>query len=121
MSYYSVFKNGEKVNTIVCDQDFANSLVASGAADSVELDIDPPREPEPQIKFYSEEEFRSAMTILERVKWDNNDKPSVVTVKLDLQNRQVNDTNVVDYCDILVSDGIISTDTKTKIVTGDAG
>lgn len=65
-------------------------------------------------KLWQQADFRSAMTLAEKVKWDNNSVPEIVTVKNELPAKQEKAQELVDF---LVSSSVISQATASKIMS----
>lgn len=73
-----------------------------------------PPKPVTPPKLWQQAGFRSAMTLTEKVKWDNNSTPEVVTVKNELPANQEKAQELVDF---LVSSNVISEVTASKIMS----
>lgn len=76
---------------------------------------EPPPPPPAPPRTWSSSDIRSAMTLAERVKWDNDSTPEIVTAKLELQ-LPLELAGVTDVLDLLVSAGVISDATKAKVL-----
>lgn len=62
---------------------------------------------------WNQEDFRKNMTLSEKVKWDNNSTPEIVTVKAELPKPQEETQELVDF---LVASNVISQQTADKIM-----
>lgn len=76
---------------------------------------EPPPPPPAPARTWSASDVRSAMTLSERVKWDNDSMPEIVTAKLELQ-RPLEVDAVTEVLDLLVGAGVISDATKAKVL-----
>lgn len=100
---------------------FYDTLVPDDAANGdgwvngqlVKPEPSPPAPPPPRT--WSANDVRSAMTLSERVKWDNDSMPEIVTAKLELQ-RSLELAEVTEVLDLLVGAGAISDATKAKVL-----
>jgi hypothetical protein len=116
MSNYSLIKDGVVVNTIVSDDDFIQKLIQSGEIDSAELIIPP--EPPPVPFFWYKDNFRDALSLQERVNWDNNAVPEIVTVKAELEGAK-NRVQVTELLDLLLGAGAISQESYNNVLALD--
>ena len=109
MPVYNLIKNGKVVNTIIADE--VDSI--RDQYDDIEEVIPP--EPTPPIPTINDNTVRSHLTFSEKVKWDNNATPSIVTAKIEFSSpRTVEDaTEVLNF---LVSEGDISRTSADKIL-----
>jgi hypothetical protein len=73
----------------------------------------PPAPPPPRI--WSANNVRTAMKLSERVKWDNDSAPEIVTAKTELQ-RPLELDDVTEVLDMLLDAALISAATKTKVL-----
>lgn len=73
----------------------------------------PPAPPAPAPKKWSVDDFRNGMTMAEKVKWDNNSAPEIITAKAELPKEQAGAQEVVD---LLVAAGVISQASAAKIM-----
>lgn len=71
----------------------------------------PPAPPPP--RQWTTTDFRNGMSLAEKVKWDNDSAPEVVTVKAELPKEQAGAQELVDF---LVASGVISQASATKIM-----
>ena len=69
--------------------------------------------PEPPPRQWTDSDFRNAMTLVEKTKWDNDLVSEIKTVKAELPAVQAAAQELVDF---LVSVNAISADTATKIM-----
>jgi hypothetical protein len=67
-------------------------------------------------RSWNSENFRNAMTLAEKVKWDSNSAPEIVTVKQELVSG-ANQTKTQELVDLLVSENLISQNTASKIMS----
>lgn len=74
---------------------------------------EPPPPPPPPPRMWADSDFRSGMSLAEKVKWDNNSVPEAVTVKAELPKERAGAQELVDF---LVASGIISQATADKIM-----
>lgn len=122
MPTYNLIKNNQIVNTIVSDMDFPENLKSAGDIDSYEevLPPEPVPVPVPEVPVlptvWTSDDFRSNMTLTEKVKWDNNADPIVNTVKIELSVPKER-AAVIELTDLLVSSNVISEATATKILS----
>lgn len=72
-----------------------------------------PVPPTPAPRQWSESDFRNGLTLAEKVKWDNNSAPEVVTVKAELPKEEAGAQELVDF---LVTAQVISQASATKIM-----
>lgn len=70
-------------------------------------------EPEPAPRQWTADDFRKAMTLAEKTKWDNDSAPEVKTVKAELPKEESGAQELVDF---LVQSGVISQASATKIM-----
>lgn len=75
-----------------------------------------PTAPEPAPKMWTTSDFRAGMTLAEKVKWDNNSAPEIVTVKQELPKELAGATELVDF---LVASSVISQATADKILAAE--
>lgn len=76
---------------------------------------EPPPPAPPAPRTWSANDIRTAMKLSERVKWDSDATPEVVTAKLELQQpREVDD--VTEVLDLLLEASVISEATKAKVL-----
>lgn len=71
----------------------------------------PPAPPPP--RQWTTTDFRNGMSLAEKVKWDNDSAPEVVTVKAELPKEEAGAQELVDF---LVASGVISQASATKIM-----
>ena len=74
---------------------------------------EPPPAPTPPPRQWTDSNFRDAMTLVEKTKWDNDSVPEIKTVKTELPAVQAAAQELVDF---LVSVNAISAATATKIM-----
>ena len=72
--------------------------------------------PEPAPRRWNAGNFRNAMTLAEKVKWDNDSAPEIVTVKQELGS-SADQTKTQELVDYLVSENLISQNTASKIMS----
>lgn len=70
-------------------------------------------EPAPAPRQWTADDFRKAMSLAEKTKWDNDSAPEVKTVKAELPKDQAGAQELVDF---LVESGVISQASATKIM-----
>jgi len=111
MPFYKLFKNGEFVNVIVAEPEVVD--LPNDQYDSYE-EIIPLSEPlVPLVKTWSDSIIRNNLTFAEKVKWDNNADPAIVTAKIDLPQERMYIEELLSY---LVSANVISQSSATKIL-----
>lgn len=98
-------------NNIVIGNHFYNEKNNDIEADPnyVELNLNQ----QPPIRTWSQKDIRTGLTLAEKVKWDNNSEPEIVTVKAELPNDKAGTTELLDF---LVSLNIISQSSADKIL-----
>ena len=69
--------------------------------------------PPPAARSWTATDFRAGMTLAEKSKWDSDNAPEIVTVKIELPQELAGATELLDF---LVTATIISAATKTKIL-----
>ena len=74
---------------------------------------EPPAPPTPAPRQWTADDFRKAMTLAEKTKWDNDTAPEIKTVKAELPKELAGATELLDF---LVESGVISQATATKIL-----
>jgi hypothetical protein len=74
---------------------------------------EPPPAPTPPPRQWTDSDFRNAMNLIEKTKWDNDLVSEIKTVKAELPAVQAAAQELVDF---LVSVNAISADTATKIM-----
>ena len=76
----------------------------------------PAPEPEPPApRTWVAADFHAQMTLSEKVKWDNNQSPEIVTAKKEMITPQ-QEAYTTEILDMLVASGDISVSTKNKIL-----
>jgi len=118
MPTYNLIKNKKVVNVIEADEAFINSI--KGDYDKIELYVPPVVEvpvPEPVAKeLWTVDDVRNNLSFQERIKWDSDADPAIVTAKLDLRFPQ-NKQYVEELLNHLVSVKIVSSESFNKILT----
>ena len=72
--------------------------------------------PEPVLpKLWTASDIRSAMSLFERVKWDNDNSGSIVTAKLEFASAQTADM-IAPVLQMLVDSGDITQETMNKVL-----
>ena len=74
---------------------------------------EPPPPAPPAPRQWTADDFRSGMSLAEKVKWDNDSTPEVKTVKAELPKEEAGAQELVDF---LVASGVISQATADKIM-----
>jgi len=69
--------------------------------------------PVPAPRQWTATDFRAGMTLAEKAKWDSDNAPEIVTVKIELPQELAGATELLDF---LVTATIISAATKSKIL-----
>ena len=75
---------------------------------------EPPPQPEPDTTW-SVDEVRDGLTLKERVKWDNDTAPEIVTAKQELRIKR-NRADLSDILYLLIEAGIVSQDSVDGIL-----
>ena len=113
-SLYYTPEIAAKYSTVVADAVSANAQLVNGAwinpvftQDSVEISVTP--------RTWTVDQIRAGLTLAERVKWDNDDAPEIVTAKAEMTlPREVAD--VTEILSLLVASGVISQASMNKIL-----
>jgi len=74
---------------------------------------EPPAPPAPAPRQWTATDFRSGMSLAEKVKWDNDSAPEIITVKAELPKEQAGAQELVDF---LVASNVISQASADKIM-----
>lgn len=74
---------------------------------------EPAPPPPPSPRKWKENDFRNGMSLAEKVKWDNNSAPEILTVKAELPKEQEGAQELVDF---LVASNVISQASADKIM-----
>jgi len=110
MAIFKLIKDGEIVNTIVATEEVAETL--KNEYDSVEEVIIE----SPEIdKLISSTDVRNAMTLIERVSWDNSSTSTIVTAKIEFTN-PIPIEQATEVLNFMVTSNDISEETKNKIL-----
>jgi hypothetical protein len=72
-----------------------------------------PVEPLAPPRQWSTSDFRNGLTLAEKVKWDNDSAPEIITVKAELPKDKVGATELLDF---LVASQVISKASADKIL-----
>lgn len=75
-----------------------------------------PPEPQPVVeeRQYSADDVRSALTLAERVKWDNNSSPEIKTVKIELSSPR-NKVDTLAVLQLMLAAGDVSQESVDKL------
>jgi hypothetical protein len=76
---------------------------------------EPPPPAPPPPRTWSVNDIRTGMKLSERVKWDNDSAPEIVTAKVELQ-RPLELDDVTEVLGMLLDAALISAATKTKVL-----
>ena len=76
-----------------------------GWVNGVLVKPEPPAPAAPAPRQWTGDDFRKAMTLAEKTKWDNDSAPEVKTVKAELPKEEAGAQELVDF---LVESGVIS-------------
>lgn len=76
---------------------------------------EPAPPPPPSPRTWTADNIRTGMTLSERVKWDNNSAPEIVTAKVEMASPQEL-THTTEVLDLLLAASLISQATKDKIL-----
>ena len=74
---------------------------------------EPPAPPAPAPRQWTATDFRSGMSLAEKVKWDNDSAPEIITVKAELPKTEEGAQELVDF---LVASNVISQASADKIM-----
>ena len=75
---------------------------------------EPAPAPEPAPRQWTSEDFRNGLTLAEKVKWDNNSAPEIVTVKQELPKELEGATELLTF---LVDSNVISQASMDKVLS----
>lgn len=98
-------------NTLVPDE----AKNGDGYVDGQWIPAPPPPPPPTAPRTWTDKDFHAAMTLSEKVKWDNNQSPQIVTAKKEMLTPQ-EEPYTTEILDMLVGSGDISVATKNKIL-----
>lgn len=90
-----------------------NAANGDGWVNGALVKPEPPAPPPPPPRQWTADDFRKAMSLSEKTKWDNASAPEVVTVKAELPKEEAGAQELVDF---LVASGVISQASATKIM-----
>lgn len=90
-----------------------NTENGDGWVDGQLIKQTPPAPPAPVPRQWLDVDFRSGMTLAEKVKWDNDSAPEIVTVKAELPKPLAGATELANF---LVEAGVISQASADKIL-----
>jgi hypothetical protein len=99
-------------NTEVPD-DAANG---DGWIDGVLVKPEPAPEPAPAPRTWSQADVRAGLTLSEKVKWDNDSAPEIVTVKAELSTPQ-EQAATTELLQFLVDTAVIAQASMNKVLT----
>jgi len=113
MPHFRLIKDGKEVNAILADQNFIDLI--SDEFDSIEEVITQPQEIPVNTgpKLWNSNDIRNNLTFAEKITWDNNGDPAIVTAKIDLPQELPYVQELTSY---LVSANVISQNSATKIL-----
>lgn len=74
---------------------------------------EPPPPAPPPPRTWTASDFRNGMTLAEKVKWDNDSAPEIVTVKAELPKEETEAQGLVNF---LVSTNVITAASAAKIM-----
>ena len=119
MATYQLIKNGEVVNTIMAEEidsisnqyDQIINLSAIEMPPVVESDF----EPTPPARIWTQANVRSALTLAEKTKWDNDSAPEVKTAKIEI-GFGLEEAAITEVLDFLVDASVISADSKAAVL-----
>jgi hypothetical protein len=98
-------------DTLVPD-DAANG---DGWVDGQLVKPEPPPPPPPPARTWSADNVRNGLTLAEKVKWDNNSAPEIVTVKAELAgSKEV--AEITELLQFLVDTNVISQASMDKVL-----
>lgn len=116
MPNYRLLKDNKVVNTIIAESTFIDTI--RDEYDSIEEilqtvgDVEPFIEPSRTWDAY---DVRSKLSLSEKVIWDNDSNPAVITAKIELRNpKQLSEVEPI--LNFLVSQNVISENTKANVL-----
>ena len=90
-----------------------DAVNGDGWVNGVLVKPEPPAPAAPAPRQWTADDFRKAMTLAEKTKWDNDSAPEVKTVKAELPKEQEGAQELVDF---LVASNVISQASADKIM-----
>ena len=111
MPVYKLIKNNKVDNIIIANE--VDSI--RDQYDSVEEVIEEIVEPTPTARVWTQDNVRSALTLAEKTKWDNDSAPEVVTAKIEIGGG-LELAAITEVLDFLVEANVISADSKTAVL-----
>lgn len=90
-----------------------DAVNGDGWVDGALVKPEPPAPAAPAPRQWTADDFRKAMTLAEKTKWDNDSAPEVKTVKAELPKEEAGAQELVDF---LVESSVISQASATKIM-----
>ena len=91
-----------------------DAVNGDGWVDGQLVKPEPPPAPEPAPRTWSAEDIRAGLTLAERVKWDNNSAPEIVTAKQEMASPQLL-AHTTDVLALLVGAQVISQASADKV------
>ena len=120
-TYYILDDDNNIINSIIADEEtvqFVEGRVVNQAQlDEIipPLDLPPAPEPTPAPRVWTQDNVRSALTLAEKTKWDNDSAPEVVTAKIEISGG-LELAAITEVLDFLVEANVISADSKTAVL-----
>jgi hypothetical protein len=92
-----------------------DAVNGDGWVDGQLVKPEPPPPPPPPARTWSADNVRNGLTLAEKVKWDNNSAPEIVTVKAELAgSKEV--AEVTELLQFLVDTNVISQASMDKVL-----
>ena len=110
MPVYKLIKNNEVANIIIASE--VDSI--RDQYDSIEEVIEVV-ESTPSARVWTQNDVRSALTLAEKTKWDNDSAPEVVTAKIEI-GAGLEEAAITEVLDFLVDASVISADSKAAVL-----
>lgn len=112
MPIYKLIKDGKVVNSILADE--VESI--RDQYDEIEEFIPDESELAAATRVWSQNDVRSSLTLSEKVVWDNDAAPEVVTAKLEMGSA-LEEESITEILNFLVTANVISEASKNAILS----
>ena len=114
MGTFKVIKGGEVINIISLDNIDDAAFLEEGC--TLQEVVEPSSGPVEEVaRVWNQDNVRSALTLAEKTKWDNDSAPEVVTAKIEIGGG-LELAAITDVLDFLVEANVISADSKTAVL-----
>lgn len=112
MPNYNVLDaDGNVVNTIVAESTSVDFL-----SDYTLKEVEPvAQDGAAAPRVWTQDDVRSALTLAEKTKWDNDSAPEVVTAKIEI-GMGLEEAAITEVLDFLVDASVISADSKAAVL-----